>query len=272
MAEDLRHFTDIKDIRPGIKNLNCLFIVLEVGKATKTKDSHVVRTCRVADKTGSIMVSVWDEVGEILQPGDIIKFVRGYSSLWKGSLTLYTGRAGHMEKIGDFCMVFCEVPNMSDPNAEFIQQYKQSLQQGEQGRNSPNAFNLSGTSSSTTPSSSSSTSSSSVSSRNQNHNSEHSASTTTPNNHHGTTVAQHRFHPYVKPDVPALQANVPPKVDASRDPRLKLRGNNGLSSSNGNSGGFPAAGSHGANGTHNSSSDVSVRNVINTSRDPRTRR
>ena len=32
MADDTRHFTDIKDIRPGIKNLNCLFIVLEVGK------------------------------------------------------------------------------------------------------------------------------------------------------------------------------------------------------------------------------------------------
>lgn len=32
MADDSRHFTDIKDIRPGIKNLHCLFIVLEVGK------------------------------------------------------------------------------------------------------------------------------------------------------------------------------------------------------------------------------------------------
>lgn len=48
-----------------------------VGKGTKTKDDHVVRACRVADKTGSITVSVWDEAGEILQPGDIIKFVRG---------------------------------------------------------------------------------------------------------------------------------------------------------------------------------------------------
>ena len=24
-----------------------------------------------------------------------------------------------------FCMTFCELPNMSDPNAEFLQQYKQ---------------------------------------------------------------------------------------------------------------------------------------------------
>lgn len=39
MAEDSRHFTDIKDIRPGIKNLHCLFIVLEVGKAALSSDS-----------------------------------------------------------------------------------------------------------------------------------------------------------------------------------------------------------------------------------------
>lgn len=260
MADDTRHFTDIKDIRPGIKNLNCLFIVLEVGKPTKTKDSHVVRACRVADKTGSIMVSVWDEVGELLQPGDIIKFVRGYSSLWKGSLTLYTGRAGHLEKVGDFCMVFCELPNMSDPSAEFLQQYKQSLQQGEQGRNSPNALNLS------------SVSSSSVLPRNQNHNLEHSASIAPSNNLHGHNSAPHRFHPFNRQDAPAPASNVPAKVDASRDPRLKLRSNNSVSNSNGNGGGFLVAGSHGSNGHQNSNSDVSVRNVINTSRDPRTRR
>lgn len=39
MAEDSRHFTDIKDIRPGIKNLHCLFIVLEVGKPALSSDT-----------------------------------------------------------------------------------------------------------------------------------------------------------------------------------------------------------------------------------------
>ena len=96
---------NIKDVRPGLKNLTCLFIVLDIGrlsvrfdncflarvvgyavlilfsrctgKPTKTKDGHEVRSCRVADKTGSINVSVWDEWGELLQPGDIIKFSKG---------------------------------------------------------------------------------------------------------------------------------------------------------------------------------------------------
>ncbi|XP_040295345.1 SOSS complex subunit B2 isoform X2 [Bufo bufo] len=84
----------IKDIKTGQKNLNVIFIVLEIGRVTKTKDGHEVRSCKVADKTGSITVSVWDEIGSLIQPGDIIRLTRG------------------------FCMVYSEVPNFSEPNPD----------------------------------------------------------------------------------------------------------------------------------------------------------
>uniref|UniRef100_A0A8C7VDL2 SOSS complex subunit B2 n=1 Tax=Oncorhynchus mykiss TaxID=8022 RepID=A0A8C7VDL2_ONCMY len=112
----------IKDIRLGLKNLNLIFIVLEMGRVTKTKDGHEVRSCKVADKSGCITLSVWDEVGGLIQPGDILRLSRGYASLWKGCLTLYTGRGGDLQKIGDFCMVFSEVPNFSEPNPEVLAQ------------------------------------------------------------------------------------------------------------------------------------------------------
>ncbi|NXA54242.1 SOSB2 protein, partial [Nothocercus julius] len=120
----------IKDIKPGLKNLNVVFIVLEIGRVTKTKDGHEVRSCKVADKTGSITISVWDEIGGLIQPGDIIRLTKGYASLWKGCLTLYTGRGGELHKIGEFCMVYSEVPNFSEPNSEHLRQNK--LAQGEQ--------------------------------------------------------------------------------------------------------------------------------------------
>ncbi|KAM6174353.1 SOSS complex subunit B2 isoform 3-T3 [Erethizon dorsatum] len=109
----------IKDIKPGQKNLNVVFIVLEIGRVTKTKDGHEVRSCKVADKTGSITISVWDEIGGLIQPGDIIRLTRGYASMWKGCLTLYTGRGGELQKIGEFCMVYSEVPNFSEPNPDY---------------------------------------------------------------------------------------------------------------------------------------------------------
>ncbi|KAM6981006.1 SOSS complex subunit B1 [Aplochiton taeniatus] len=116
--------TSVKDIKPGLKNLNVIFIVLETGRVTKTKDGHEVRTCKVADKTGSISISVWDEVGGLIQTGDIIRLTKGYASVFKGCLTLYTGRGGELQKIGEFCMVYSEVPNFSEPNPEYLTQMK----------------------------------------------------------------------------------------------------------------------------------------------------
>lgn len=31
----------------------------------------------MADKTGSITISVWDEIGGLIQPGDIIRLTKG---------------------------------------------------------------------------------------------------------------------------------------------------------------------------------------------------
>ncbi|KAL2090988.1 hypothetical protein ACEWY4_013251 [Coilia grayii] len=127
--------TFVKDIKPGLKNLNVIFIVLETGRVTKTKDGHEVRTCKVADKTGSISISVWDEVGGLIQTGDIIRLTKGYASVFKGCLTLYTGRGGELQKIGEFCMVYSEVPNFSEPNPEFLAQSNNKSSTNDNGNN-----------------------------------------------------------------------------------------------------------------------------------------
>ncbi|XP_070570227.1 SOSS complex subunit B2-like [Ptychodera flava] len=135
-SQDLPH-TFIKDIRPGQKNINVIFILLEIGRPTTTKDGHEVRSCKVADKTGSVNISIWDSVGDLIQTGDIIRLTRGYASMWKGCLTLYTGRGGELQRIGEFCMVFSEVPNMSEPNPEFVAMTQVKGMKNEQRSNSP---------------------------------------------------------------------------------------------------------------------------------------
>ncbi|XP_029538903.2 SOSS complex subunit B1-like [Oncorhynchus nerka] len=127
--------THVKDIKPGLKNLSVIFIVLETGRVTKTKDGYEVRTCKVADKTGSISISVWDEVGGLIQTGDIIRLTKGYASVFKGCLTLYTGRGGELSKIGEFCMVYSEVTNFSEPSPEYsnMDQMKNKTVVGDQG-------------------------------------------------------------------------------------------------------------------------------------------
>lgn len=116
----------IKDIRPGLKNLNVVFIVLEVGQPTVTKENREVRTCKVADSTACINVSIWDEPGQLLVPGDIVRLTKGYASIWRNCLTLYSGKNGDIQKIGEFCMVFNEQLNMSEPNPALAAQINQT--------------------------------------------------------------------------------------------------------------------------------------------------
>ncbi|UYV80685.1 K02A2.6-like [Cordylochernes scorpioides] len=101
--------------------------IAKKGRPSLTKENHEVRTCKVADRSGSINLSVWDDPGNHLQPGDICKLSKGYASLWKGCLTLYTAKGGEIQKVGEFCMTFMESPNMSDPNPEVIQQLQNKL-------------------------------------------------------------------------------------------------------------------------------------------------
>ncbi|KAI8042828.1 SOSS complex subunit B homolog [Drosophila gunungcola] len=105
----------IKDIKPGLKNINVIFIVLEVGVATVTKENREVRNFKVGDPTACINVSIWDEPGKLIAPGDIIRLTKGYASIWRHCLTLYSGKNGEVFKIGEFCMIFNESVNMSEP-------------------------------------------------------------------------------------------------------------------------------------------------------------
>lgn len=70
------HFTKLPSAC-GVLTLLTLPLFCLSGRVTKTKDGHEVRSCKVADKTGSIAISVWDELGSLIQPGDIIKLTRG---------------------------------------------------------------------------------------------------------------------------------------------------------------------------------------------------
>jgi hypothetical protein len=71
-------WTKVADIRPYMKGVNVHFIVLEKVSVTKTKEDHTVNQYLVADPSGAIILSVWDEPGELLQPGDIIQLRQGY--------------------------------------------------------------------------------------------------------------------------------------------------------------------------------------------------
>ena len=105
--------SSIKDLEPNQKSVNLCVIVLDIGKPNQTKDGHEIRNVRVADRTGSINLSVWNEYGAVLREGDILRLNGCFTQIWKNSLQIKIGNKGQILKIGDFMMAFSETPDMS---------------------------------------------------------------------------------------------------------------------------------------------------------------
>ncbi|KAA3671410.1 uncharacterized protein DEA37_0013081, partial [Paragonimus westermani] len=91
----------LKDLKPNQKRVNCIFIVLELGSITRTKDGNEVRTAKVADRTGTINLSVWNENCSLISPCDVLQLTQGNTTVRGGCLTLNVGRYGQLIKMGD---------------------------------------------------------------------------------------------------------------------------------------------------------------------------
>ncbi|KAI5730364.1 SOSS complex subunit B homolog [Diaphorina citri] len=130
----------IKDLHVGIKNVNVTCIVLDISPRVTLKENREVRTLKVADSTACINLSLWDEPGALLHPGDIVRLTKCYAQIWRNCLTLYSSKSGLIEKIGEFCMVFNENLDMSIP----IPNLPVNAPQSANGNSNPGNMNNSG--------------------------------------------------------------------------------------------------------------------------------
>ncbi|KAF2878888.1 hypothetical protein ILUMI_27279 [Ignelater luminosus] len=108
-------FMYIKDLRSGMKRLELVFIVLETGPPIPNQANLEIRELKVADTTACITATIWGEAGGLLKPGDIVRLTNAYVSIWHGCLRLCNYKTSILQKIDEFCMVFNEKLNMSDP-------------------------------------------------------------------------------------------------------------------------------------------------------------
>lgn len=53
----------------------------------------------------------------------MFNFRNGFTTIFKGSLSLSYGKMGELLKTGEFFMVYSEVPNMSEYNAEYAAKF-----------------------------------------------------------------------------------------------------------------------------------------------------
>ena len=53
------------------------FALMCTGTTNQTKDGSVVRKCRVADSSASIVFSLWNEQADAIEEGDILRLTKG---------------------------------------------------------------------------------------------------------------------------------------------------------------------------------------------------
>lgn len=72
-------------------------------RIVKTNDGveHRVADLRVGDRTGIIMLVLWDETIEQVKEGDLIDIENGYVNRFRGRLRLSVGKYGKMERVED---------------------------------------------------------------------------------------------------------------------------------------------------------------------------
>jgi replication factor A1 len=93
--------TDIKDLNDGMKRVSVEAKVVEKGDPREVKSKYKDETYRIvdavlADETGSIKLTLWNEQIDQVNVGDNVKIENGYVTSFKGEIQLNVGKFGTM--------------------------------------------------------------------------------------------------------------------------------------------------------------------------------
>jgi replication factor A1 len=93
----------VADLRPFMKSLNITFKVVEKGETrevTSRRDgeTHRVVDATAGDTTGTVLLSLWDDVIDTVEVDKTYRLEKGYTSLFQGHLRLNIGRYGEISE------------------------------------------------------------------------------------------------------------------------------------------------------------------------------
>lgn len=92
---------NIKDLRNGMKRVTVEANVVEKGETREVRsrykdETYNVADAVVADETGSIKLTLWNEQIDQVEVGNKIKIENGYVTSFKGEIQLNVGKFGTM--------------------------------------------------------------------------------------------------------------------------------------------------------------------------------
>jgi replication factor A1 len=123
LSENEERFIKIEELTPQSRSINVTVKVISINPVrdvTSRRDgsSHQVTEALVADETGSVLLTLWDDTIEEVSEGDTYDIRNGYVRLFRGSMQLNTGRYGSLTPSDEVIDETNEDNNMSDRQYE----------------------------------------------------------------------------------------------------------------------------------------------------------
>lgn len=99
-------FKIVDELKPGLKSINMKVRCSSKNEtrdivSRKTGENLRVTEAVVGDETGSILLTLWNDDIDKMQPDHVYKLSNAYTTVFKGSLRLNLGKYGSMEEIDE---------------------------------------------------------------------------------------------------------------------------------------------------------------------------
>jgi replication factor A1 len=109
----------VKELKPYQKKLELIVKVLEKQEPREVMVSqdnsiHKVAEALVGDETASILLSLWDESVEKVEEGKTYRIENGYTTVFKNSIRLNTGKYGSIKESEEEIEKVDEENNLSE--------------------------------------------------------------------------------------------------------------------------------------------------------------
>lgn len=93
----------VAELRPFMKSLNITIKITEKGEereVTSRRDgeTHRIVDAIAGDATGTVLISLWDDMIETVEVDKTYRLEKGYTSLFQGHLRLNIGRYGEINE------------------------------------------------------------------------------------------------------------------------------------------------------------------------------
>ncbi len=121
------HDVKIEDLQPLEKHINVIFKVVEKNEEreiTNSRSGETHRVCdfSVADETGQITLTLWNEDIDALEMEKVYKLSNGFANIFQNSLRLSKGKFGNLT---EDATVFADINDENNRSSEHVEDPRQ---------------------------------------------------------------------------------------------------------------------------------------------------